>query len=110
MLLLTALGDEKNMLEGLKIGADDYMAKPFSINLLKASISRLIANRRLLYKKFGSSNFENEKWPKGCRDTLDWKFISSVRESVEKNMADPDFTVDALCALHHMSRSSFLNR
>ena len=110
VLLLTALGDEKNMLEGLKIGADDYMAKPFSINLLKASISRLIANRRLLYKKFGSSNFENEKWPKGCRDTLDWKFISSVRESVEKNMADPDFTVDALCALHHMSRSSFYNK
>lgn len=110
VLLLTALGDEKNMLEGLKIGADDYMAKPFSINLLKASISRLIANRRLLYKKFGSSDFENEKWPKGCRDTLDWKFISSVRESVEKNMADPDFTVDALCALHHMSRSSFYNK
>ena len=110
VLLLTALGDEKNMLEGLKIGADDYMAKPFSINLLKASISRLIANRRLLYKKFGSSDFENEKWPKGCRDTLDWKFISSVRESVEKNMADPDFTVDTLCALHHMSRSSFYNK
>lgn len=37
VLLLTALGDEKNMLEGLKIGADDYMAKPFSINILKAS-------------------------------------------------------------------------
>jgi len=28
VLVLTALGDEKNMLEGLKIGADDYMAKP----------------------------------------------------------------------------------
>lgn len=71
VLLLTALGDEKNMLEGLKIGADDYMAKPFSINLLKASINRLIANRYLLYKKYGSPDFENEKWPKGCRDTLD---------------------------------------
>ena len=110
VLLLTALGDEKNMLEGLKIGADDYIAKPFSINILKASIDRLIANRLLLYKKYGSSDFENEKWPKGCRDTLDWKFIASVRENVEKNMADPDFTVDMLCSLHHMSRSSFYNK
>lgn len=110
VLLLTALGDEKNMLEGLKIGADDYMAKPFSINILKASIDRLIANRHLLYKKFGSPDFENEKWPKGCRDTLDRKFIASVRENVEKNMADPDFTVDMLCSLHHMSRSSFYNK
>lgn len=110
VLLLTALGDEKNMLEGLKIGADDYIAKPFSINILKASIDRLIANRLLLYKKYGSPDFENEKWPKGCRDTLDWKFIASVRENVEKNMADPDFTVDMLCSLHHMSRSSFYNK
>ena len=110
VLLLTALGDEKNMLEGLKIGADDYMAKPFSISILKASINRLITNRILLHKKYGSSDFETEKWPKGCRDTLDWKFIASVRENVEKNMADPDFTVDMLCSLHHMSRSSFYNK
>ena len=96
VLLLTALGDEKNMLEGLKIGADDYMAKPFSISILKASVNRLISNRILLHKKYGSPNFETEKWPKGCRDTLDWKFIASVRENVEKNMADPDFTVDML--------------
>lgn len=110
VLLLTALGDEKNMLEGLKIGADDYMAKPFSISILKASVNRLISNRILLHKKYGSPNFETEKWPKGCRDTLDWKFIASVRENVEKNMADPDFTVDMLCSLHHMSRSSFYNK
>ncbi len=110
VLLLTALGDEKNMLEGLKIGADDYMAKPFSISILKASVNRLISNRILLHKKYGSLNFETEKWPKGCRDTLDWKFIASVRENVEKNMADPDFTVDMLCSLHHMSRSSFYNK
>ena len=61
VLLLTALGDEKNMLEGLKIGADDYMAKPFSISILKASINRLITNRILLHKKYGSSDFETEK-------------------------------------------------
>ena len=41
------MGDEKNMLEGLKIGADDYRAKSFSINLLRASINWLIAARIL---------------------------------------------------------------
>ena len=110
VLLLTALGDEKNILEGLKVGADDYITKPFSVGILKASINRLIANRLLLRKKYGSADFDNEQWPKGCKDTLDWKFISSVRKNIEKNMTNPNFTVDTLCALHNMSRSSFYNK
>ena len=36
VLLLTALGDEKNILDGLTIGADEYIVKPFSVKLLKA--------------------------------------------------------------------------
>ena len=52
ILLLTALGDEKNILEGLQIGADEYIVKPFSINILKASIANLLANRALLRKKY----------------------------------------------------------
>lgn len=110
VLLLTALSDEKNILEGLRVGADDYIAKPFSVSILKASVERLIANRALLRKKYGSPDFEHEKWPKGCKDSLDWKFMSAVRENIEKNMSDPDFTVDTLCALHNMSRSSFYNK
>lgn len=110
VLLLTALSDEKNILEGLRVGADDYIAKPFSVNILKASVERLILNRALLRKKYGSPDFEHEKWPKGCKDSLDWKFISTVRENIEKNMSDPEFTVDTLCALHNMSRSSFYNK
>lgn len=88
----------------------DYIAKPFSVSILKASVERLIANRALLRKKYGSPDFEHEKWPKGCKDSLDWKFMSAVRENIEKNMSDPDFTVDTLCALHNMSRSSFYNK
>lgn len=47
VVLLTALGDEKNMLEGLEIGADAYITKPFSVGILKATIKNLLANRAL---------------------------------------------------------------
>ena len=43
---------KKNILEGLQIGADEYIVKPFSINILKASIANLLANRALLRKKY----------------------------------------------------------
>ena len=36
VMLLTALGDEKDMLEGLENGADAYITKPFSATYLKA--------------------------------------------------------------------------
>ena len=43
VLLLTALGDEKNMLEGLKTGADAYIIKPFSVGILKATVKNILA-------------------------------------------------------------------
>ena len=85
VVLLTALGDEKNMLEGLEIGADAYITKPFSVGILKS-------------------------FPVNCTNTLDWKFIASVKECIEKNMGDPDFNVEMLSSRHHMSRTSFFNK
>ena len=51
ILLLTALGDERNILEGLKVGADDYITKPFNLKILRARIANLLANRALLARK-----------------------------------------------------------
>ena len=48
VVLLTALGDEKHMLEGLEIGADAYITKPFSVGILKATIKNILTNRALL--------------------------------------------------------------
>ena len=45
VVLLTALGDEKHMLEGLEIGADDYITKPFSLMALVSKVNALM--RRL---------------------------------------------------------------
>ena len=114
ILLLTALGDERNILEGLKVGADDYITKPFNLKILRARIANLLANRALLREKYGSLNMAaeilEEPVGKNCLNALDWKFISGVRKNVEDNLDDPDFTVDLLCSLQNMSRSSFYNK
>ena len=39
VIMLTALGDEKNEVLGLKTGADDYIAKPFSYEIFIARIN-----------------------------------------------------------------------
>lgn len=110
VVLLTALGDEKNMLEGLEIGADAYITKPFSVGILKATIKNLLANRALLRQVYNSIEEEEQNFPVNCTNTLDWKFIASVKECIEKNMSDPDFNVEMLSSRHHMSRTSFFNK
>ena len=112
ILLLTALGDERNILEGLKVGADDYITKPFNLKILRARIANLLANRALLREKYGSLNMTaeilEEPVGKNCLNALDWKFISGVRKNVEDNLDDPDFTVDSLCSLQKHESLQFL--
>ena len=110
IILLTALGDEKNMLEGLEIGADAYITKPFSVGILKATVKNILANRALLRQVYNSIEDKEQNLPTNCTNNLDWKFIASVKECIKNNMENADFNVDMLSSLHHMSRTSFFNK
>lgn len=110
IILLTALSDEKNILEGLNVGADDYIVKPFSVGILKASISNLLKNRALLRQRYGNPEIEADDVTDYPTNSLDRKFMIAVKEHVEKNLDNPEFNVDMLCMSVNMSRSSFYNK
>jgi AraC-like DNA-binding protein len=94
----------------LEIGADAYITKPFSVGILKATIKNILTNRALLRRVYNSIEDEEPNFPVNCTNTLDWKFIASVKECIEKNMGDSDFNVEMLSNLHYMSRTSFFNK
>lgn len=113
IILLTALNNEKDIITGLNIGADKYVVKPFNIGILKANISNLLANRALLRSKYANLDFEDERNDEdciNCSQDMDWKFIASVKKNVEDNIDNPTLTVDVLCGLMGMSRTSFYNK
>ena len=111
IILLTALNDEKNVLAGLRIGADEYVVKPFNIGILKATIANLLANRALLRNKYANPDEVSDGTECiNCSSDLDWKFIATVKKSVEENMDNSAFTVDVLCSLLNMSRTSLYNK
>mgnify|MGYP002508094130 CR=1 FL=1 len=78
VMLLTALGDEKDMLEGLENGADAYITKPFSINVLRANIRNILANRALLKRAYAGLEDGVGQVPPDCHNTRDWKFMEQV--------------------------------
>lgn len=112
IILLTALNEEQNILDGLRIGADEYVVKPFNIGILKATVTNLLTNRALLRNKYGNPEVAlvEENQCINCSTDLDWKFIATVRKSVEDNLDNQAFNVDVLCNLMSMSRTSFYNK
>ncbi len=102
VILLTARGAEHKKLEGFDVGADDYITKPFSFEILESRIKNLIHQRELIRKSFQKIF---ELTPSEIQVTsLDEKLIQKAMSIVEKNIANPDFSVDQLSKEIGMSR------
>ena len=113
VILLTALNNEKDILSGLKIGADEYILKPFNIGILKATVDNLLTNRALLRSKYANLELDDEEEDDeciNCSQDIDWKFIANVKKHIKDNIDNPALTVDVLCNLVGMSRTSFYNK
>ena len=87
-----------------------YITKPFSINVLRANIRNILANRALLRRAYAGLEDGVGQVPPDCHNTRDWKFMASVRECVMKNIDNPGFCVDMLCGMQNMSRTGFFNK
>lgn len=102
VILLTAIGSEEKQLEGLKAGANDYITKPFTFEILASRISNLLAQQQLLKKRFMKQIEVN---PQELTITsVDEKFLKQAMEIIERQMDNPDFSVDEFSKEMFMSR------
>lgn len=113
VILLTALGDKENMLEGLETKADQYIVKPFDLMVLEANIRTILENRNLIRQRFRQAITHLPDAPISTEvelpSTLDDEFMQRVTELVKQGLGK-DLTVDTLCASVNMSRTSFYNK
>ena len=123
-IMLTALGEKKDIIDGLKTKADLYIVKPFDITLLKANISNVLENRDLIRKRLqelivslpqqkedtdeNSISSEENDVPEMI-STLDEEFIRKVTGLIKEGLGK-GLNVDTLCAAVNMSRTSFYNK
>lgn len=93
---------------------DRYISMPLDISLLKAEINRLIANRRIVRKRymklaFGVDADMYRRYEEELSDK-DQAFITKVQQLIEDNLTTSNFDVGALSKSMNMSRTSFSNR
>jgi len=94
VILLTAKTDQETKIDGLEIGADDYLAKPFQLPELTARIHNLIESRKKLRKLYTSTLILK---PSDIKvNSLDDRFIKKVMGSIEAHLSDPTFSVEVL--------------
>jgi signal transduction histidine kinase/ligand-binding sensor domain-containing protein/DNA-binding response OmpR family regulator len=92
VILLTSQNEEDKQLHGLAIQADDYITKPFNIQILNARIQSILQNRKLMRTRFAK---EFKVAPSEIVLTsFDQKLLQRAIEAVEKNMEDVDFDVE----------------
>jgi YesN/AraC family two-component response regulator len=108
LILLTAKGEVEDYVEGLEQGADDYISKPFNIEILIAKVSGMIENRKKLRKKY--SSLEDVSPTELTTSKLDEQFFIKIGEIVELNYIDPDFDVDKFASLMLVSRSQLYKK
>lgn len=109
IILLTALGDKKDILKGLENKADMYIVKPFDLMVLKANIKNILESRERIRKKFQQIPPPIQLEEIGLPTSLDDEFIQKITLLVKEGLSK-DLTVDTLCSQVNMSRTSFYNK
>lgn len=103
VVLLTAYNAEEHTLEGLSVGADDYVAKPFNSSVLLARCNNIVVQRRRLQARFGETADVEEV--QAMSNSQDAKFLSDVVAIIESRLADPKFNINALASTLGLSRT-----
>ena len=94
VILLTARSLDEQRAEGYKHGADAYIAKPFSLELLLSRIDNLIESRKKLSQMFSNTD-ENGVYEKLSNET-DKSFVTQLRKIIQENLGDSEFNVERI--------------
>ena len=108
VILLTARTTDVSRIEGLQLGADDYITKPFNVEILRLRVKKFIDweqnNHRLFRQKMNIEPSEITITP------LDEQFIKKAIALVEKNIADSEFSVETMATEVGMSRTTLYKK
>jgi len=104
VILLTAKSREEDNLEGLSIGADAYITKPFSIEILRQSTFNLIKSRERLRNNFQGSQTQKERMQELEIESPDERLLDRIMKVINDNIANPELNVEMVAETVGISR------
>ncbi|MDO9373313.1 MAG: helix-turn-helix domain-containing protein, partial [Ferruginibacter sp.] len=107
-ILLTAKDTLQSKLEGLELGADAYIEKPFSPKHLRMQIANLLANRNKIKSYFANSPFAHVKSIAHTKE--DEKFLEQLNGIILEHLQEQELDVERLAQYLNMSRPTFYRK
>jgi signal transduction histidine kinase/ligand-binding sensor domain-containing protein/DNA-binding response OmpR family regulator len=102
IIILSAKTTTSQQIEGIEMGADVYMIKPFNIDVLKAQVQRLISFKQAIYSKYLK---ETSLIPQdSVTNKLDDEFMRKILSFIEGNLTNSDLNVDQLANCVSLSK------
>jgi len=108
IILLTAKNSLDSKIEGLEVGADAYIEKPFAFEHLLAQIINLLNNRKIIKEYFAGSPLAHIKGI--AISNADKNFIESLNNVIHEHITDMELDVDQLSRMMNMSRASLYRK
>lgn len=114
IVMLTAKHSPDDRVKAMEFGADGYITKPFSIELLLARIDNLLTQRRKLFEKFSTQSARNKAVELVVEDVVvtdrDEEFMREVMTWLGANVENSELTIDQLAAHLGMGRTTMYNK
>jgi len=108
VILLTAKSEDEYQLKGLKLGADDYITKPFNPNILEQKINNILEIRKKLAEKFSN---DMDIIPSNISiSEIDGDFMEKIVKYIEDNIDDPELNGDKLSYEMNMSKGNLYKK
>ena len=102
LMLLTARSTHEQEIKGLESGADDYLTKPFSLEIFTLKVTRL---HKMILSRQACFTTDKEINPSEINITsLDEKLLRQAMDIVEQHISDSEFSVAQMSKEMGMSR------
>ena len=96
VILLTAKSRDEDQLEGLEMGADSYIMKPFNMDILRRTIVNLIHTHKMLQLKYGRNDSLEQQVDKVEVKSPDDLLLERVMKVINKNLSNSDLSIDKI--------------
>ena len=110
IILLTAKTQEEDEEEALRVGADEFLTKPFRLVDLKLRIDNIIENRKRIRHEYSQKSAEETRQQVAAPKTQDDAFLNRAIELVYKNLENDEYDRDSLAADMGASSSTVYNK
>lgn len=109
IILLTARKSSESQVSGLKTGADDYISKPFSFELLDLRIHNLLENRKRAHRFF--KRMSNAEELDGLEiEGFDKTFLNKAFKAIHENFESEEFSVEEFAGMMSLSRTQLYRK